>query len=327
LQYAVGRIHFGTVEEYARYAEAVVRAEISGTTRPLRAAFINPVHPHDQPTRLLADRLTRPLAERVAAYLPAWEVSCDIGEAATKALFQERLLGAGSPPFVFTASHGLGYSSVETLRQRSNQGALVCQDWRGPGRGREPLRSEECFSADDVGDEADLVGRIAIHYASFAAGTSQPQDQARPAYDPSTAAVPKSFVSKLAQRLLGHPRGGMLAVLGLFERSWGYSYPWPQTEEHLESILGMVFRLLYGFPVGAAMEYLNQHYYAALYSNLSAELEDVRFGETVDDTVLAGLWAIGSDCRSFVIVGDPAVRLATASPATEGASGTAGVVD
>ena len=42
---------------------------------------------------------------------------------------------------------------------------------------------------------------------------------------------------------------------------------------------------------------------------LDKELEDVRFGNVVDDAELAGLWALDNDVRSFVVVGDPAARL------------------
>ena len=63
-----------------------------------------------------------------------------------------------------------------------------------------------------------------------------------------------------------------------------------------------------GGRLGAAMTFFSQKY-ADVAVSLNGVLEDERFGAERNDAMVAGLWTANNDARSYVIVGDPAVRL------------------
>jgi hypothetical protein len=310
VQYAVGRLCFDRLDEYRSYAESVVAAESGGSGRRPRACFFAPANPGDPVTGSTSAHLAQPVAAGVRRDQPGWEVETVLGEEATRG----RLGGLldESPAFLFAACHGLGFAAGDP-EQRARQGALVCQDWTGPGQGG--IDREQYFAAEDVGEQADVHGLVAFCFACFGAGTPHWDEFTRKGQGERRALSSGSFLGRLPQRLLGHPKGGALAVVGHVDRAWGFSLVWPDAGPQTGVFESTLRRLLDGQPVGWAMEFFNQRY-AELASDLAAEVEALDFGKQLDPALLADLWTASHDARNYTIVGDPAVRVA-ASPAKE----------
>jgi len=311
LQYAVGRIAFDTPEEYASYARSVVDAEQGKMKRSRSAAFFGPSCPDDDATQQSSAHLITPLAASVRAREENtdWDCAVSVGEYATKARLAA-LVGRG-PALLFSATHGVGYPSGHPQQAR-NQGALLCQDWPGPVDHVGPLPPDFFFSGDDAGRQDGPAGLIAMHFACYGAGTPERDDFA-PVQAGSQAPriAPAAMVAPLVRRMLGHPDGGALAVVGHVDRAWGWSFAWPGTRQaQLGVFEDTLFRMMDGQPVGHAMEvFRTQH--GELAAALTMQLQAVANGMRVENAEeLAGMWTAHNDARNYVIMGDPAVRLA-----------------
>jgi hypothetical protein len=297
LHHAVGRVYFKTKAEYAAYARGVVDAAENSSSR--RVAFFGPCQ--DAGTRVSNDALLKPLIESVRTR-PGCQVEELLGKEATKAALARVLGGKETPNLLFSAGHGLQYGSGDK-RQQTYQGALVCQDWPGGGA---PL-PEHVFSGEDLNEHARLSGLISFLFACHSAGTPALDDFSSKAGERRNMA-PNSFVSHLAQRLLGHPGGGALAVIGHVHQVWQHSFLWRETGSQPQPFLETVNRLLEGGPLGWAMEPLNQRF-ADLSVALGELLKEAFLGGSLNLDALAELWLASQDARNYVIVGDPAVRL------------------
>lgn len=314
LQYAVGRLSFATAEEYARYARGVVAAEKRGTARG-RTVLFGVRNPGDRTTGLTCEYLVKRVAAFLAADQPAWTVDTVLEGEATKARLGRLLGGDETPDLLFSASHGMKFPKDDP-RLLTHQGALLCHDWPGPGAWKGPIPEDHYFAAGDVGSEARAEGLIAFHYACHGAGTPRLDAYAQRLEGAPRELAPHPFVACLPQRLLGHPRGSALAVVGHVERSWGYSFIWQGAGGQSQVFEDALKRLLEGHPLGSALEPFDLRY-AELAAELAAELEQAEFGTpAADPELIPRLWTAANDARNYVVLGDPAVRL----PAPEASS-------
>jgi hypothetical protein len=311
VQYAVGRLYFDAPQEYARYARGVVAAESTGLALPRRAVLFAPEHPGDAATRLTTDQLIKPLAEELRRDQAAWQVGVFGWNEATRERLRD--LMADAPALLMTAGHGLIFPLGDG-RQRDETGSFVCQDWPGPWEwGRKPLPPEFIFGPTDVGDGARLLGSVAFLFHDYSAGAPQMDDFPHPKLRERPKIAPSAFVSRLSQRLLAHPNGGMLAVIGHVERLWAHSFQGPRAVRELAVFSNALKVLMEGRPVGMAMHFFNARY-AELATMMAAEIETRSGGMDTSDREFNFLLTALKDARNYIVLGDPAARLGLADP-------------
>jgi hypothetical protein len=320
----VGRIDFGDdYEAYARYAESVVMAERGEIKLPRRASFFGVQTPGDKATQLSADRLVKPLYEnlqhieidRSIPLLHPWQLEAFVGQDQATRDQLGRLLGgdpAQTPALLFTASHGMAFKTGQTQKQLAYQGALLCQDWAGPGRG---IERDDYFAGEDLASDAKVQGMMSVFFACYGAGTPKLDHFAKRAFKARSEIAPHSFVGALPSRLLSQ---GALAVIGHVERAWGYSFVSPGGEIDNRAFIDMLRQLLNRDPVGLATDQTFNLRYAGLATELSQILEELDWNpEYVSDYELASKWTANNDARNYAVIGDPAARLPVTDVAPE----------
>jgi hypothetical protein len=332
VEYAVGRLHFDNPSDYKQYVQSLVNYEEGqAPPRAKEAVFFGTRHKFDKATQLSADHLVNPLADGLPAEggRPAQgPVAKDQGfstrkiwgEAATKAALSDVLApphGAQGPAFLFTASHGVGYTKPRP-EMRETYGALVCQDWPAVGE-FEPQHRFAAGDIDSLSTGLQVHGLIAFLFACFGAGTPSHDRFVHKRGEPPRQIADKAFLAALPKALLSHPQGGALACIGHVERAWGYSLTTIETGPVVQPFRNAVQRILAGKPVGLALKDFRERY-ASFNSRLSEKVEKVLFSPELTDEALlqerdkdlASDWAFRNDAEGYVVLGDPAVKLRVA---------------
>jgi hypothetical protein len=339
VQYAVGRICFDTVEEYANYANSVVEAERKFEEKqfalPRQLGFFAVCNDDDPATRtsaqFLIDPLMKTLVENPLKKQAPWAMQYIPPAEAKKAKLGEMLGGPLTPGLLFTASHGMKLPfpmssdpkeqrKLQELQER-RQGALITGDFPGPKAWKAmnttgaPLKEDFYFSAEDLSADASLWGTLAFFFACFGGGTPQIDEFGHRQMQASARIAQRSFTAKLPQRMLSHPKGGALAVAGHVDRAWGYSFLWDKqvTIGVFESVIKA---LMSGSPIGYAFEQLNVRY-GELASDLTGKLKWVVNNLGFDEHEVSSLFTAHNDAKNYAILGDPAVRLMVAPEAPQ----------
>ncbi len=311
VEYAVGRLGFDSPGEYRRYAESIIDHDARARApQGKTVVYFGPRHRHDFAPQRSADLLVRPLVDGVPPHVGVAEASGFTthelwGERATKANLQAVLHGQHAPPpaVVFAACQGLGWPTGHP-EQVASQGALVCQDWPAYGW----ISPDHCFGAADVGEDAKVHGTIAFLHTAYSAGTPRHDSFRRETREPPAANAPEPFMASLPRRLLAHPLGGALAVIGLVDRAWHHSLAAANVESRIVPFQKSLRSLLSGSPVGHALQAFNERY-AARSTVLEEAREEAAFGRPGSDAEVALAWMERNEAQSYVVLGDPAARL------------------
>lgn len=115
-------------------------------------------------------------------------------------------------------------------------------------------------------------------------------------------------MAALPQRLLSHPGGGALAVIGHVERTWGYSIRPPGLGPRLLPFRNLLGRVLRGEPVGHATKDFSDRYVSAALAIQNATSGTLP-GPRPSEADLAAAWVKRNDAQNYILLGDPAVRL------------------
>ena len=227
VDYAVGRIHFDTLDEYANYARSVVDSEKGGVKLPREMSFFGVANDDDRATQLSSQNLVLPVQKKLQGEYQDWRYSAFMGDDAIKKNLAALLGGEKTPALLFSASHGMSFP-IERNRQLDHQGAILCQDWPGPREWEGAISQDHYFAGDDLSSDANLLGLVAFFFACYGAGTPHYDEFSKLSKRGRRAIAPNPFMAKLPEKMLGHPNGGALAVIGHVERAWGYSFMWPK---------------------------------------------------------------------------------------------------
>jgi hypothetical protein len=307
LRHAVGRLDFDSLQEYAAYAESVVALEKawSGTSPKAerRMTLFCPSNPDAVSVRLREELVTGLVERFSAARQAGWSMQSMLDDNTTRDGLCDLLGGEGTPDVLFTACHGLVFPSDHHQLQREKQGALYCRNRPGDT----PLGSS--VSAEEISDRARVHGLIAFQFACHSAGTPELELDGFASKKIAREAE-RPFTARLPQRLLGHPNGGALAMIGHVSRAWTYSFSGFGNAPHLNTFEDVLRRLLRGETVGRALELFNLRHAEMAAELLSLqEREELEPGNIELEEELALVYCAAKDARNYVVLGDPAVRL------------------
>jgi hypothetical protein len=313
---ATGRIEFASDDDYAAYADRVVRAEetLPASAGPPPVFVWSPQH--DKMTRLsnwyMCDPLVKQLQHEGLAVTYREET-----DATADAFWTAASGWSPRGGLVYTASHGAAVATSHP-DQAALQGCL--QDGDG-----------QYITGADVGRvAAAFPNSVVFNFACYSGGTPSSSDFHHwvPQYRLDRYIPDQAFVSALHRHLLAHPRGPLVAI-GHVEPAWAYGFTNPHDAhdvvrdptldaewgDRMRPYRTFVDRITGGGTVGYAMEMFGD-----LYDALGNQIADgidrlLRHSATGRDLArelrrMAIRWISRNDYQNYVVFGDPAVRIA-----------------
>jgi hypothetical protein len=313
LQWAVGRLYFDKVEDYAAYAQKVVEYEKGlAPARARSVALWMPRNKLDLSTPMLAGTLAPDFQGQVKDGKPIghdqnFQVSAFVGDGQAtkdnlKAIFRGKTEG-GLPSVLFTGSHGAEWPIDDPAIQAQRQGALVTQEWT---RGQ-PLQPGSYFAADDLQDDAQVHGMVYFMFACFGGGCPDTDSYTFAADGSPIKLAPTPFITALPQALL---RRGVLAVVAHVDRAFAFAFVDEMGTPQAQLLRTVLELIMEGQRVGLATDSLNLQW-----SSLAAQLGLAQAGNRSgippqsQSSTIANLFVARDDARNYLVLGDPAVCL------------------
>jgi hypothetical protein len=232
------------------------------------------------------------------------------------------------PTLLFSISHGLGMSAETAEEERRRfQGAMSF------GQGKK-------ITADDVANKPFLPGGAWFFFACFSAGTPAETAYRHWLQNMKDAGVnvrqsdidavltslarEKSFVAALPQAALANP-DGPLAVMGHVDLAWTFSFQDASKKFRPSRFHGTFQGIVDHSRIGCSFFDLQRVFIDAnsdLTDMLDAEERARRKNETLPDAKTrpqkkASLWMLRQDLTAYVLLGDPATRVAAVASAEE----------
>jgi WD40 repeat protein len=330
INHAVGRIAFAHWHEYVNYARSVVAAATGQVALPPGTLVFATRHLNDPATTYSYKNLALPLMQELSVADPNWPInlmtedelpnqsksgSLQPMRSAMKADLHYALSQDPTWSLLFVAAHGIQFPANDP-RQRDTAGALLCQD----SPSAESTFPEHYFAASDLDalPQTSLLGTIAFLFGEFTAGTPHLDNFAfRHTLNAQTILAPEDFLARLPQRMLAHPNGGALAVIGHVDQNWTTSFI-GRSRRGQSSIGAFAFlftHLMRGYPVGFAMEEFRRRFRRELSDWVELQMQQAT--EPADnkrDQAAVIQETAMIDLRNYIILGDPAVYISVGDP-------------
>lgn len=322
--HAVGRLSFERDEQYRAYVAKLVKHEASARKSVRGEIVLHTIKDGTQATGEGHANLIQRLIDGARSHnLHAGHPVRESGSQLPTPDELYRVVGKPAYPTVlFTLAHGVGAPRggwASQKEQKRVQGALAF----GSGR---------LLTGAGIAARPFLPGGVWLMHSAFSAGTplwssylGWLEKIAERGDDIATvteilASRPlseKPFVSALAQAALANPQGP-LACMGHVDLTWTWAFPEPTyaAGSRTTALVEMMSALVDGRRVGASMralfEFLVQvnSYLVSLYHGG----DEASGQENSNERERALWWMVREELAGYVLLGDPAARMAVSSP-------------